>query len=213
MEADNSPKKTAIIEAAGEIFVEKGFRTATVRQICKRAGVKTAAINYYFGDKSKLYREVLRYYQNIAFQKYPSNLGIKEGDSPGQKIKSFIHLMIMHIFEEGSPTWFGRLLAREFVEPTDALDILVKEVIRPSFVMLAAVVKEILGEKVAEKTAYLCAMSIVGQCLYFRNSLPIVNRILEKEKFSRQEIIALADHISHFSLSALENYRSGATRL
>jgi AcrR family transcriptional regulator len=209
METDNSSKKTAIIEAAGEIFVEKGFRTTTVRQICKRAGVNTAAINYYFGDKSKLYMEVLRYYQDIAFQKYPANLGIKEGDSPRQKIKSFIHSMIMRTFEEGSPTWFGRLLAREFVEPTGARDILVKEVIRPYFLTLASIVKEILGKKATEKTAYLCAMSIVGQCLYFRNSLRTVSRILKKEKFSKREIMELADHISHFSLSALENYKPG----
>ncbi|MGV8059171.1 MAG: CerR family C-terminal domain-containing protein [Smithellaceae bacterium] len=206
MDTENNSKKMAIIEAAGEIFVEKGFYTTTVRQICTRAGVNLAAINYYFGDKKKLYMEVLHYYQDIAFQKYPPNLGIKEGDSPRQKINSFVHSMIMRIFEEGNPTWFGKLLAREFIEPTGALDLLIKEVIRPYFVILAAIVKEILGREATKETVYLCAMSIVGQCLYFRNSPSIVGRILKKEKFSQQEIITLAEHISHFSLSALENY-------
>ena len=114
--------------------------------------------------------------------------------------------MIMRMFEKGKPTWFGKLLAREFIEPTGALDILIEEVIRPSFIMLAAIVKEILGEESTDKTASLCAMSIVGQCLYFRNSPQIVSRILNKDNFSRQEIIELAEHISHFSLSALEYY-------
>lgn len=206
METDSNFRKMAIIEAAGEIFVENGFYTTTVRQICARANVNIAAINYYFGGKKKLYREVLRHYQHIAFEKYPPSLGIKDGDSPRQKIKSFIHSMIMRIFEEGSATWFGKLLAREFVEPTGELDILIKEVIRPSFLMLVAIVKEILRERATEETAYLCAMSIVGQCLYFRNSPGIISRILKKEKFSQQEIMALAEHIAHFSLSALENY-------
>jgi hypothetical protein len=120
--------------------------------------------------------------------------------------------MIMRMFEEGSATWFGKLLAREFAEPTGALDTLIAEVIRPSFVMLMAIVKEILGEKATEETAYLCATSIVGQCLYFRNSPSIIGRILKKEKFSHQEIMALAEHISHFSLSALENYVLETTR-
>jgi AcrR family transcriptional regulator len=206
METDNSFKKMAFIEAAGEIFVEKGFYTTTVRQICARAGVNLAAINYYFGDKDKLYMAVLRYYQDVALKNYPPSIGIKKGDSPQQKIKSFIHSMIMCMFEEDTATWFGKLLAREFVEPTGALDTLIKEVVRPFFVMLMAIVKEILGQKVSEETAYLCAMSIAGQCLYFRNSPSIANRILKKEKFNRQEIIMLAEHISHFSLSALENY-------
>ena len=72
--------------------------------------------------------------------------------------------------------------------------------------MLMAIVKEILGENATEEKVYLCTMSILGQCLYFRNSPGIISRILKKEKFNRQEIIALAEHISHFSLSALEYY-------
>ena len=114
--------------------------------------------------------------------------------------------MIMRMFEEGSSTWFSKLIAREFVEPTGALDTLIKEVIRPYFLMLMTIVKEILGKKATEETAYLCAMSIMGQCLYFRNSPSIISRILKKETFSQQEMVELAEHISHFSLSALENY-------
>jgi TetR/AcrR family transcriptional regulator, regulator of cefoperazone and chloramphenicol sensitivity len=206
METDSNSKKAAIIEAAGAIFVENGFRTTTVRQICMRADVNVAAINYYFGDKKKLYMEVLRYYREVAFKKFPPGLGVKEDDPPRQKIKSFIHSMIMGMFEEGSATWFGKLLAREFVEPTGALDTLMEEVIRPSFIILASIVREILGERATDETVYLCTMSILGQCLYFRNSPSIISRVLRREKFNRQEIIALAEHISHFSLSALENY-------
>jgi TetR/AcrR family transcriptional regulator, regulator of cefoperazone and chloramphenicol sensitivity len=212
MEADNRSKEMSIIEAAGEIFVEKGFQATTVRQICLRAGVNIAAINYYFGDKKKLYIEVLRHYQNVAFQKYPPALDIKESDSPRQKIKSFINSIIMSMFEEDSATWFGKLIAREFVEPTGALDALIEKVIRPSFIMLMAIVKEILGEKATEETAYLCAMSILGQCLYFRNSPSVISRILKRDKFSRSEINALAEHITHFSLSALENYMPETAR-
>jgi len=51
------------------------------------------------------------------------------------------------------PAWFGRLLAREFTEPTWAFDILVEETIRPSFQLLTEIVAEIIG-KIPRKELY-----------------------------------------------------------
>jgi Ribonuclease G/E len=106
--------------------------------------------------------------------------------------------MIIRMFEEGSPTWFYKLLAREYIEPTSALDILIKEVIRPSYAMLVSIIKEILGEKATEKTAYFCAMSIMGQCLYFRNSPQIASRLLKNKSSTKMKYWKLRN-ISIFS--------------
>ena len=60
-----------LLEAAGEVFAERGFRDATVREICKRADMNQAAINYYFGDKKGIYEAVLRYAHRHAVEKHP----------------------------------------------------------------------------------------------------------------------------------------------
>ena len=47
--------KARILEAAGNVFAQKGFEAGTVREICQLADVNLAAINYHFGDKRRLY--------------------------------------------------------------------------------------------------------------------------------------------------------------
>ena len=49
-----------LLEAAGVVFSEKGFEHSTAREICSLAQVNSAAVNYYFGGKERLYVEVLR---------------------------------------------------------------------------------------------------------------------------------------------------------
>ena len=48
-----------VLDAAAQLFAERGFRKVTVREICRRARANVAAVNYHFRDKAGLYREVV----------------------------------------------------------------------------------------------------------------------------------------------------------
>lgn len=48
-----------ILEAATEAFAELGYTAASVREICGRVGASPNAINYHFGSKQELYREII----------------------------------------------------------------------------------------------------------------------------------------------------------
>lgn len=198
-----SKTRAAIIEAAGRIFAEHGYKQATVRDICSHAGANVAAINYHFGDKKELYLAVLKHYQEIAFQAYPPDLGMKEKQKPEEKLRAFIRSFLMRIMDDDRPAWFGKLLAREFTNPSWAFDILVEENIRPSFQLLTGIIAAILDKNPKERVVRLCAMSIVGQCLYFRHSHPVITRIYPGETFGIKQIDDLTEHITLFSLRGL----------
>ena len=200
------PKAESILEAAGEIFAEQGFRKTTIREICKRSGVNLAAINYYFGDKDHLYLSCLKYYHSIATQKVPYNFGVNSSATPKEKLSTFIQTFIYRLLEEGKKTLFGKLLAREYFEPTGALDVLIEESIKPSFYLLSALVRDVLGNNCPEKKVELCTMSIIGQCLYFRNAQPIIFRLRNINAYSEEDIKEISEHIIKFSLKALDNY-------
>jgi AcrR family transcriptional regulator len=56
------PKLTtrqSILDAAVTEFWEHGFRGASVRDICARAGASSNAVTYHFGSKEKLHKEIL----------------------------------------------------------------------------------------------------------------------------------------------------------
>ena len=51
--------KRIILEAATGAFAELGYNGASVREICGRVGAAPNAINYHFGSKAELYREIV----------------------------------------------------------------------------------------------------------------------------------------------------------
>src|SRR5688572_12374699 len=59
---DKSPEGTRarILDAALDLFGERGLTGTTVRDIAARAKVNVAAISYYFGGKDELYHAVAR---------------------------------------------------------------------------------------------------------------------------------------------------------
>jgi AcrR family transcriptional regulator len=194
-----------LLNAAGEVFAERGFRAATVRDICQRAQANVAAVNYHFGDKERLYAAVLRYARRCFTDKYPPDLGLRATATAEQQLHAWIRSFLLRFFDEGRPSWFGKLLLREMVEPTQALDGLVAEQIRPLAEHLEGIVRTLLGPLVSCDQVRLCAMSIAGQCLYYHHCQPVVARVYPTPQYGAQAVERLADHITHFSLGALRH--------
>src|SRR5882724_4823724 len=107
-----------LLNSAGEVFAERGFRAATVRDICQRAKANVAAIHYHFGDKEALYLALLKSCADDALKRFPPTLGLNESATSEEKLYAFIRSFLFRIADKGRPAWHGRLMAREMAEPT-----------------------------------------------------------------------------------------------
>ena len=195
-----------LLEAAGEVFAESGFRDATVREICRRAGANIAAVNYHFGDKETLYAEVLRYAHKRALEKYPPLLDVPADAPPEKRLRAFILSLMLRIFDKGPTSWHGRVMSREMIEPTAALDLLVEERIRPMSNQLWKIVAEILDCPVEDERVRQCSFSIVSQCTFYHHCSPVLARLYPKQQpMDVNAIETLADHITRFSLVAMKH--------
>ena len=195
-----------LLEAAGEIFAEFGYRAATVRQICDKAGANVAAVNYHFGDKEGLYMAVLRSVPIAHAEKYPPNPGFRSGATAEQKLRAYIQSLLQRVFDEGRPGWHTKIMAREMIEPTRALDLLVEEVARPIHKELASVIRELLDSEATEETVRLCTLSVLSQCVYYHHARSVIRRLHPEQNYGAAEIGRLAGHITKFSLAALKEF-------
>jgi TetR/AcrR family transcriptional regulator, regulator of cefoperazone and chloramphenicol sensitivity len=195
-----------LLEAAGEVFAEYGYRAATVRQICEKARANIAAVNYHFGNKDGLYMAVLRSVPNAQAEKYPSDLGLAPEASGEQRLRAYIRSLLHCVFDEGRPGWHTKIIAREMIEPTRAFDTLVEEAARPVHRELASIVRQLLGSAATDESLRLCTLSIMSQCVYYHHARTVIRRLYPEQKYGLDDIEQLVAHIAKFSLAALKEF-------
>ena len=61
MSRSDSESRKLILEAAIEVFAERGLKPATVRAVGLRAGVNSALLYYYYENKEELYVDAVRF--------------------------------------------------------------------------------------------------------------------------------------------------------
>jgi AcrR family transcriptional regulator len=196
-----------LLEAAGQVFAEKGYEGATVREICRRAEVNIAAVNYYFRDKERLYTEAVKSACRCQAEEYPLP-DWPSGTPAVAKLRDFIHTFVRRMVDGTGPQWHRQLFLREMAQPTAACAELVRDVIRPNAEVLRHILEELLPGT-PEPQRWLIGFSIVGQCLFYRLAQPVVTMLMDDEAHRALSATGLAEHITQFSLAALGLDRPG----
>lgn len=192
-----------LLQAGGQVFAERGFAHATIREICHLAGANVAAVNYHFGDKAGLYRACLGRWMADAFAKYPPLLGLGPDAPPQARLHAFIRSALYRILDPGRPSWHGRLIANEMAEPSGALEQIVRERFVGTQQLLFDVLEDLAGRKVDRVVLRHVAASIFGQVLFYHFGRHVMAILHPEQGFSPAEIDAVAEHISRFSLIGL----------
>jgi len=196
-----------IILQAGPIFASKGFRAATVREICDAADVNLASINYYFGDKQQLYFETVVRAREMRVEQVPQPQW-EPSTTLHQKLQGFVGLILDRLVAMQTEPWQVRLLMREILQPTEACSHLVKEYFRPFFESLLSIVDDIVEAPLAQHQRNKIGLSIVGQCLYYRFAAGVTSLMIGDHEFEEHfDRDSLAEHITGFSLAAIENFQ------
>ena len=207
--SENSGVRERLLQAAFEVFAEQGFKKTTVRDICCQADVNVASINYYFGSKQGLYAEVCRYSCGAAGETppvFPLD-GLKTSE---EKLRGFIQQFMQAILLRGASSLQGKIMAREMMEPTSALHVIVQEIIRPRHEQLSGIIRGILGDGADDALVRRCCFSIAGQCMYYRFSRVVAQELQPDLDFDEKAVNEIAQHITLFTLQALRGIAQDA---
>jgi AcrR family transcriptional regulator len=197
--ATDSPRER-LLDAAGEIFAEKGFKGATIREIIDRAGVNIAAVNYYFRDKERLYIETVKHAVCFSPETRPS---WPLGTPPAIKLRDFVYFLIGRLLDKNKPAWHARLMMREMAQPSDACTELVRDYIEPMSKILQGILHELLPQDTPRWKRMMTGFSIVGQCIHYCSNKPVVMLLVGEGDYKYFDPATLAEHITQFSLCAL----------
>jgi AcrR family transcriptional regulator len=206
---ENQTTKERLIAAASSIFAEKGYREATVAEICEKAKANIAAVNYHFGDKESLYDAVWRHAFAIASKAYSLDNDLPDEPTVENYLYSYANAILHRIFSEDETGLFAKLLYREMASPTLALEKIATDVLFPQSQHMTSVIKIMLGEEIDEQTLFLCKRSIIGQCAFYNFSRPLRERVMGCGSMSEEEIDGIARHIARFSLGGLKEIQKG----
>jgi AcrR family transcriptional regulator len=82
--------RAAILAAARDVFAERGYDAATIRQIATGAGVDPALVHHYFGTKDRLFAATVNFPMNPA-EYVPQVLGGGDPAGAGERlVRAFV---------------------------------------------------------------------------------------------------------------------------
>jgi len=210
--ADSAATRQKLVDSAGPIFAEKGYYSATVREICKRAGANVAAVNYHFKDKLGLYEEVLIQCKRAAHVDQISAL-LDQGGSPEDILRDVIRARVRGMRKNAMASWQLRIFAHELADPSPVLSRMIDRVSRPIYDRLLELIAKIIGMPPRHTKTRLCAHSVMGQILFYVFAGPLFARFSPEMKLTDEMLEQIANHIADFSLAYLREVgRNGRSK-
>ena len=197
-----------VLKVACELFAEAGFHGTHLREICKRAGTNVAGVCYHFHSKEGLYAAVIMEAgRRLASEN--EGLVISQPLAPEQKLLQLVESLMHRLSAEGA--WIAKLLTRELVDPAVGARNYVASGLERDFVLLQAVMRELLGAEADREAIRLHALSMIGECVSCSLAGENLHHPLHQLAVGLPGRTHLARFLTQRSLGALERERNVQT--
>ena len=204
---DKRETKARVLEAACEIFAEKGYRDATVQEICLKAKANVAAVNYYFSSKDRLYLDVWQSVSDRFRLRYCGD--VPDITDPKERLRLMIRQRIRHAFDDGPSGRLRKIIHSEMGDPTEMHAEIMERFMQPFLMFLAQTVSEIMGLDKADAAVHRCAFCIQSQFMFLnvmriKGKTDHIKLLLGANSPTAEQVDNMADHIFMFAMSGMK---------
>ncbi len=201
-----------LLDSAEELFCERGFEGASVRDIAASAKCNIASVNYYFGGKEKLYREVWR--RHLITMRDTRIAGIDKAMSQNDGkpqledlLRAFAEAFISPLVDENKARRINKLMAREWIDHHLPVNMFLDDIITPTLnAMRSALIKTCPG--LDELKIPFIVLSIVGQLLHVLH-VKAISQQIDEAAFPKFDLAQAIDHVVKFSTAGIRIYVEG----
>jgi TetR/AcrR family transcriptional regulator, regulator of cefoperazone and chloramphenicol sensitivity len=164
-----------ILRAAQRLFADRGYADTSVRAVVAKARVNQASINYHFGGKDGLYREVLRATIRALTEQQLAHAEEMKGMPRENALAEFIKYQLRPLAARDEIGRHFRIFNWEAVRPTAIYRKLMSEEATP-FLSFAVDLMRRFMPKADHRTLTMAAIWLIGQCTVFvRNREQLAN--------------------------------------
>jgi AcrR family transcriptional regulator len=198
---DGETTRAQLLEVAGRLFAEHGYLGTSSKEICLRAGVNMAAVNYHFGSRDGLYEAVLvEAHRQVVTQEALAAF-VQSERPPREKVRA----LLSHFVNQaalGEASWGFRVVLREVMSPSPFVNTLLEKAVAPKAAIVSGLVAEYLGVPPRHPAVQRALMMTIFPCI----ALMIAPEGLRRTIFPAlmPTSAGLADDMATFVLAGLD---------
>jgi AcrR family transcriptional regulator len=212
-EEDRQSTRQHLLEAAGQVFAEKGFERSTAKEISERAHTNSAAVNYYFGGIEGLYDAVLEEARSRIFSVQTISQAVEGKTDPKAKLEAVFGVVVQTLLGPLSSSWVLRVLGRDMVTPTAASDAAKEKLILPRALILRRFVAEFVGLPEGHPAVARACVSVMAPfCMLVLADRHRMKRALPSLGLGTDDAPDMARHMVQFAVAGLEALKREARK-
>ncbi len=158
---DSEKTRAKIIEAAGQLFAERGFKGVTVRDIVKKADTHLSALNYHFRTKDALYREVvLEACRQASIS--PEDQEQLSALDPEKALYLLINVSLKSYRDHNASNWQNVLLTKECWEPSPVFGEIIEVYFKPATDFISRIVGKTVDKPADDHQVRFSVIALLG---------------------------------------------------
>ncbi|MGD8282087.1 MAG: CerR family C-terminal domain-containing protein [Gemmatimonadota bacterium] len=192
-----------LLDVALRQFADRGFKSVTVRELCREADANVASVNYHFGDKLGLYREVVE--RALEGIREDATIVVAEGADPAERLRHYVCTLLPRLANpSGEAISVQKLMRQEMNDPTPLAPWIADIVVLPRIRFLSDAVAELMDTDVDDPRVRRCVVSLQAQCLFYMPNNFRKVAVPGWRDMTPEDIAAAAEHIAEFTLAGIE---------